>query len=112
MGGLFRDRSSSLIDIDAQMHQDAFMRTTIDLPENLYRTLKARAGLSGISMRQLVHQLIEQGLRAPRTEPGGSRRAPPPVIIPPRGVGIPALSREEIRRVEEQEDEAKHAGLA
>jgi hypothetical protein len=41
------------------MHQDAFMRTTIDLPENLYRTLKARAGLSGITMRQLVQQLIE-----------------------------------------------------
>ena len=99
-------------DSDAQMHQDAFMRTTIDLPENLYRTLKARAGLSGITLRQLVQQLIEQGLRAPRNEPGGSPHAPPPVIIPPRGVRIPALSREEIRRIEEEEDEAKHAGLA
>jgi hypothetical protein len=94
------------------MHQDVFMRTTIDLPENLYRTLKARAGLSGITMRQLVQQLIEHGLRVPRNEPGGSRHAPPPVIIPPRGVRIPALSREEIRRIEEEEDEAKHAGLA
>jgi hypothetical protein len=88
------------------------MRTTIDLPENLYRTLKARAGLSGISLRQLVLQLIEQGLRVPRNEPGESRHAPPPVIIPPRGVRLPALAREETRRIEEKEDEAKHAGLA
>ena len=88
------------------------MRTTIDLPENLYRTLKARAGLSGITMRQLVQQLIEQGLRGPRNEPARSRHAPPPVIIPPRGVRIPALSRQEIRRSEEAEDEAQHAGPA
>lgn len=88
------------------------MRTTIDLPEDLYRTLKARAGLSGITLRQLVQQLIEQGLRVPRSEHGKSRHAPPPVIIPPRGVRIPALSRDEIRRMEEAEDEAKYAGPA
>ncbi|MGD1105043.1 MAG: hypothetical protein ABSA59_23600 [Terriglobia bacterium] len=88
------------------------MRTTIDLPESLYRTLKARAGLSGITLRQLVQQLIEQGLRSPRAESGEGRRVPPPVIIPPRGVPIPALSREQIRRTEEEEDEAKYAGLA
>jgi hypothetical protein len=88
------------------------MRTTIDLPDNLYRTLKARAGLSGVTMRQLVQQLIEQGLRARRTELSEGRHAPPPVIIPPRGVRIPALSPEEIRRIEAEEDEAKHAGLA
>ncbi len=88
------------------------MRTTIDLPENLYRTLKARAGLNGITMRRLVQQLIEQGLRVPRSDPGGNRHAPPPVIIPPRGVPIPALSRQEVRRIEEEEDEAKHAELA
>ena len=88
------------------------MRTTIDLPDDLYRTLKGRAGLSGVTLRQLVQQLIEQGLRAPRSEPGGGRHAPPPVIIPPRGVPIPALPREVVRRIEEEEDEAKHAGPA
>ena len=94
------------------MHQYAYMRTTIDLPENLYRTLKARAGMSGITLRQLVQQVIEQGLRSPRSEGATSRHTPPPVIIPPRGVPIPALSREQIRRTEEEEDEAKYAGLA
>jgi hypothetical protein len=98
------------VDTDAWMHHDAFMRTTIDIPDDLYRTLKARAGLSGVTLRQLLRQLIEQGLRSPRSEPSASRRVPPPVIIPPRGVPIPAVSREEIRRIEEEEDEAKYAG--
>jgi hypothetical protein len=85
------------------------MRTTIDLPDDLYRTLKVRAGMSGLTLKQLVQQLIEQGMRAPRSEPSTTRRAPPPVIIPTRGAPIPALPREEIRRMEEAEDEAKHA---
>jgi hypothetical protein len=94
------------------MHQNVFMRTTVDLPEDLYRTLKARAGMSGVTLRQLVQQLIEQGLRSPRSEPTVIRHAPPPVIIAPRGVPIPALSRQQIRRIEEEEDEAKYAGPA
>ena len=88
------------------------MRTTIDIPDDLHRTLKARAGMSGMTLKQLVQQLIEQGMRSPRGEPSRSRRAPPPVIIPPRGVPIPALSREEIRRIEEEEDQARYAGPA
>jgi hypothetical protein len=97
----------------AQMHQYAFMRTTIDLPDDLYRTLKVRAGMSGLTLKQLVPQLIEQGMRSQRSEPiSATRRAPPPVIILPRGVPIPARSREEISRIEEAEGEAKHAGPA
>jgi hypothetical protein len=68
--------------------------------------------MNGLTLRQLVQQLIEQGLRSPRTEPSASRHAPPPVIIVPRGVPILALSPQEIRRMEEEEDEAKYEGPA
>jgi hypothetical protein len=87
------------------------MRTTIDLPEDLYRSLKARAALSGLSLRELIRRLIEQGLRSPGSGQGarGERREPPPVIIPARGVPIPALSQAERLRLEEAEDEARHA---
>lgn len=90
------------------------MRTTIDLPDDLYRTLKARAALNGMSLRELVQRLIEQGLKfpAPARRPESGRREPPPVIIPPRGVPIPALSQAELARLEEEEDEAKHARSA
>jgi hypothetical protein len=88
------------------------MRTTIELPDDLHRALKARAGLSGVTLRQLVQRLIEQGLRSSTgLEDAATRHDPPPVIIPPRGVPIPALGRGELKRMEEEEDEGKHARL-
>jgi len=87
------------------------MRTTIDLPDELYRALKARAALNGVTVRDLVRRYVEQGLQQP-SAPQPGRRQPPPVIIPPRGVPIPALARAELRRLEEEEDEAQHARSA
>lgn len=88
------------------------MRTTIELRDDLYRTLKTRASLTGVSLRELLERLIEQSLRTPSTAaPSTQRREPPPVIVPPRGVPIPALTKESLRRLEEEEDEAKHARL-
>lgn len=84
------------------------MRTTLDLPDELYRSLKVRAALEGVPLRQLVHRLIEQGLRT--ASPGGgvgSRPAPPPVIVPSRGAPIAPLSRVALHRIEEEEDEAR-----
>ena len=93
-----------------QLHQDAFVRTTIDLPEELYRALKARAALTGVTLRDLVRRLIEQGLRQPVGEKRpAERRDPPPVIIAPRGVPIHATSRADRQRFEEGEDEERHA---
>lgn len=90
------------------------MRTTVDLPDELYRALKARAALNGVTVRDLVRRYVEQGLSQPSVsaDAGLSRRQPPPVIIAPRGVPIPALPRAELRRLEEEEDEAKHARSA
>jgi hypothetical protein len=93
------------------MHKYAKMRTTLDIPDDLYRSLKARAALSGVPMREIVTQLIDLGLRSvPPVAPTRDRRhVPPPVAIPPRGVPIAALSHDDKVRMEEIEDEAKHA---
>jgi len=90
------------------------VRTTIDLPDDLFRALKARAALGGVTLRELTQRLIEQGLRSPvhGSAPGAARREPPPVIIPPRGKPIAAVPRAELARLEEEEDEAKHARSA
>lgn len=90
------------------------MRTTVDLPDDLYRALKARAALSGVTMRDLIRRLVEYGLRQPSmpADSARGRREPPPVIIPPRSVPIPAIPRAELLRLEEEEDEAKHARSA
>lgn len=41
------------------------MRTTIDLPDPLYRQLKAHAALQGVPMKDVVLAFVERGLRAP-----------------------------------------------
>lgn len=84
----------------------------MDLPEDLYRTLKARAAIQGLTVRELVRRLIEQGLRQASVDETSVRHGPPPVIIPPRGVPIPALPRAKLHRLEEEEDEERHGRFA
>ena len=54
------------------------MRTTIELPDALYRQLKAHAALQGVPMKDLVLAFVERGLRAPP----GAAEAPGPAQRP------------------------------
>lgn len=60
------------------------MRTTIDLPDALYRKTKAVAALRGSSMKEIVIQAVEREVRsviaATETKPGRIKRKPLPVI--------------------------------
>ena len=40
------------------------MRTTIDLPDELFKQAKASAALRGIKLRELIAECISQGLAA------------------------------------------------
>ena len=85
------------------------MRTTIDIPDELYRTLKARAAISGVTVRELIQSLIEQGLGASSARPATGERPDPPVAIPSRGRTI-SITAEDIHRLEEDEDLERYAG--
>ena len=61
-------------------HKNANMRTSLDLPDPLFRHLKARAALEGRSLRDLVVSLVERGLSAPPLE---SPQAPAVPAQPP-----------------------------
>jgi hypothetical protein len=39
------------------------MRTTVDLPDELFRQLKARAALLGTTVKELLASYVENGLR-------------------------------------------------
>ena len=41
------------------------MRTTLELPDSLFKHLKTRAAMEGSTLRDLVVQLVERGLQAP-----------------------------------------------
>jgi hypothetical protein len=41
------------------------MRTTIDIPDELYREAKARAALDGVKLKDLFTEALREKLRAP-----------------------------------------------
>jgi hypothetical protein len=46
------------------------MRTTVDLPDTLFRKMKATAALRGVSLKQFITDAIEAEISKP---PGGRR---------------------------------------
>lgn len=72
------------------------MRTTLDLPDPLFRELKARSALRGVKLKDFVAELLQAGLAqgAPRSEP--RPRSPLPVIRKATGLRHPAYSNREI----------------
>ena len=59
------------------------VRTTIDLPDELFREAKTRAVQNGTTLKSLMTGFIRLGLRGPQVaQPAESaRRNPPPVAI-------------------------------
>jgi hypothetical protein len=55
------------------------MRTTVDIPDGLYRELKARAAREKKSVKELILRGVEVELRV-RRKPGQSRRVVLPLI--------------------------------
>jgi hypothetical protein len=84
------------------------MRTTLDLPDELFRQVKAKAALEGASLKELLTRFIQSGLRQPlppAREPAQRSRLP---VIPRRGRRvIPNLTPDLQSRLEEEEDFAK-----
>jgi len=91
------------------------MRTTLDIPDPLFRELKARAALEGLKLKDLLAALIEAGLRQPSVgeAPTPRTRSPLPVISQATtGQPIPAVSNAELAQIELDEDLAKHGRSA
>jgi hypothetical protein len=81
------------------------MRTTLDLPDELFRRVKAKAALEGAKLKDLLARCIESGLRqtAQLTGPPASRSKLP--IIKRKGKrAIPNLTSELQAKLEEEED--------
>ena len=78
------------------------MRTTLDLPDPLFRELKAESALRGIKLKDLVAELLKRGLsqRVPLSVP----RSALPVIRKSTGAVDPALSNREIEILLTEED--------
>ena len=51
------------------------MRTTLELPDPLFARLKARAASERVTLKQLLHSYVEQGLSASPERAGLTRSA-------------------------------------
>ena len=86
------------------------MRTTLDLPDPLFRELKTRAALQGRKLKELIAAYIEAGLRGPEPPvrtPGRPPRSPLPVARRARGISVPAMSNAALNAILDDED-AQH----
>ena len=63
------------------------MRTTLDLPDSLFRQLKSKAALEGVTLKDLLNRLIERGLRAPSVRKEG--QVPMDAVPPSIRLGRP-----------------------
>jgi hypothetical protein len=73
------------------------MRTTIDLPDEIFRQVKARAALSGLKLKDLVTQFVEQGLKGAISPTAPKRqRSELAVVRLAQGKPLPSLSNAEI----------------
>lgn len=81
------------------------MRTTIDLPDELLRQVKAKAALGGMKLKDLITLYVEQGLRGPAPMHSSRRqRSELPVARKATGRPIPALTNLEIQRILDEEE--------
>lgn len=83
------------------------MRTTLDLPDETFRQLKAQAALSGLKLKDLVAQFIERGLAAgPAAPVDAVPRSRPPIPIARKADGsvTPALSNSELEAILDEQD--------
>jgi len=84
------------------------MRTTLDLPDELFRQVKAKAALQGSSLKELLMRYVENGLRqSAQSKTAGRKRSRLP-LIKRRGHSVIANVTPELRaKLEEEEDLAK-----
>ena len=86
------------------------MRTTLDLPDDTFRKLKAEAALRGYKLKELVTEFIERGLNEGPQPP--TAQSPRPVYAIPiareaDGTVTPALSNAQLQAILDDEDLAQ-----
>ncbi|MFT3991509.1 MAG: hypothetical protein QM680_08860 [Luteolibacter sp.] len=85
------------------------MRTTIDLPDPIFRAVKTRAAQEGLKLKDLVTSYIEAGLKGTSDVPPVTRkRSPLPIFKKSTGTPNRALSNQELYAILDEEDAARY----
>ena len=86
------------------------MRTTLDLPDPVFRDLKMKAAREGVTLKVLLTAMVEKELYA-KPEPAAKPvRSPLPPPRESNGIVIPSLTNAEIDEIFLRED-MERAGI-
>lgn len=73
------------------------MRTTIELPDELFRQVKAKAAHEGKKLKELITEYVELGLQQESTIVSQDRqRSGLPVILKATGKTLPRFSNKDL----------------
>jgi hypothetical protein len=88
------------------------VRTTLDLPDPIFRDLKSRAAQQGLKLKELLQQYVVEGLRRGNTdEVVAPVRSPLPNLRPTMHVKIPSLTNAELNAILDEEEIERHEKL-
>ena len=85
------------------------MKTTLEIPDPLFRQVKARAAMEGVKLKDLVASALSAYLTKPGADAEGQAKPCPFPLV--RGKGGPLLkqtSNQTIARLEEEDDTKRH----
>jgi hypothetical protein len=83
------------------------MKTTVEIPDALFKQVKARAAIEGVKLKDLVSSALSTYLARPKGN-AGVRPCPFPIV---RGKGGPLMKRmnnRTIAAIEEQDEIERH----
>lgn len=89
-----------MLDGKLESWKAGFMKTTIDLPEDLVREMKFRAVREGRKLRDVAEEVFRRGLAAPAPLPGVRQRVKLPIIPASPGAKPFELSGERLLELE------------
>jgi len=87
------------------------MKTTLEIPDPLFRQVKARAAMEGLKLKEVVASALSAYLTQPKSSNAGKGKAKPcpfPII---KGKGrwkMPELTPELLAKLEAEEDIERH----
>jgi hypothetical protein len=86
------------------------LRTTLDLPDSLFREVKTRAVQQGVTLKELLAQDIRAGMNAPASAAPLAPRThvPLPYFRKTEGSVVPGRSNAELHAILNEEDVANY----
>jgi len=83
------------------------MRTTLELPDALFRKVKAKAAMDGLTLKELLANYVHNGLKNAPPAPHAGRRSKLPVIKRRGRMAIPNVTSELQSKLQHEDDLAK-----